>query len=331
MTGGIFRKLVAAVACLLLLVLVSLELLHASILWALTVAFLAASALSALLARSLARDFAAVLGDAAETAEKLRNTVEQLQRERAEIERVERVRKDFVINVSHELRTPLASIQGYAETLMDGAIHDPAYNMRFLGIIRHNAERLARITQDLLTLSRVEQKRQKFDFEPFSVNGLLKQAIELMRPMAQKREIRLELQAAPADASVWCDSEAVSQILSNLLDNAIKYTPSGGRIAVGAESRGRFVELYVRDTGIGIPAEELPRLFERFYRVDKARSRELGGTGLGLSIVKHLVAAHSGTARVESRTGEGSTFFFTLPADESALSPERLNPEFTTP
>src|SRR5208282_3128946 len=113
------------------------------------------------------------------------------------------------------------------ETLMDGAIHDPEYNMRFLGIIRHNAERLALITQDLLTLSRVEQKRQKFDFEPFSVNGLLTQAIELMRPMAQKREIRLEIEAAPADATVWCDSEAVSQILSNLLDNATKYTPSG--------------------------------------------------------------------------------------------------------
>jgi two-component system phosphate regulon sensor histidine kinase PhoR len=201
--------------------------------------------------------------------------------------------------------------------------------MRFLGIIRHNAERLARITQDLLTLSRVEQKRQKFDFEPLSVNGLLKQAIELMRPMAEKGDIHLELQPGPEDADVWCDNEAVSQILSNLLDNAIKYTPAGGRITVGAEAGGRFVELFVRDTGIGIPAEELPRLFERFYRVDKARSRELGGTGLGLSIVKHLVAAHNGTTRVESRTGEGSTFFFTLPVDQSALEREQLNPEFT--
>jgi two-component system phosphate regulon sensor histidine kinase PhoR len=214
---------------------------------------------------------------------------------------------------------------------MDGALHDPEYNMRFLGIIRHNAERLARITQDLLTLSRVEQKRQKFEFEPLRVNGLLLEAIELMRPMAEKRDIRLELEPEPADAGVWCDSEAVSQILSNLLDNAVKYTPAGGRISVGAEARGRFLEVYVRDTGIGIPAEELPRLFERFYRVDKARSRELGGTGLGLSIVKHLVAAHNGSTRVESRTGEGSTFFFTLPVDEFALAPEQLNPEFTTP
>lgn len=321
----------AGVVCLFLLVPVSLEFLHIGILWGMAVAFLAATLLAALLARSLARGFATVLGDAAETAEKLRNTVEQLQRERSEIERVERVRKDFVINVSHELRTPLASIQGYAETLMDGALNDPAYNMRFLAIIRHNAERLARITQDLLTLSRVEQKRQKFEFEPFRVNGLLKQAIEVVRPMAEKGEIRLELQPGPADACVWCDSEAVSQILGNLLDNAIKYTPAGGWIVVGAESQGRFAELYVKDSGIGIPSEELPRLFERFYRVDKARSRELGGTGLGLSIVKHLVAAHNGTTRVESRVGEGSTFFFTLPVDESALSPKQLNPEFTTP
>jgi signal transduction histidine kinase len=227
LTGGIFRKLMAGVVGMFLLALASLEFLHSGILWGVAVAFVAATVLAALLARSLARGFAAVLGDAGETAEKLRKTVEQLQRERSEIERVERVRKDFVINVSHELRTPLASIQGYAETLMDGALNDPQYNMRFLGIIRHNAERLARITQDLLTLSRVEQKRQKFDFEPFSVNGLLKQAIELMRPIAEKREIRLELQPGPADACVWCDSEAVSQILSNLLDNAIKYTHGG--------------------------------------------------------------------------------------------------------
>jgi two-component system phosphate regulon sensor histidine kinase PhoR len=331
LTGRIFLKLMGGVVCLFLLALVTLYYFPSGILVGLAIVFVAAVAMAALLARSLARGFAAVLGDAADTAEKLRNTVEQLQREHTEIERVERVRKDFVINVSHELRTPLASIQGYTETLMDGALHDPEYNMRFLGIIRHNAERLARITQDLLTLSRVEQKRQKFEFEPFSVNGLLKQSIELMRPMAEKREIRLELDPGPPDAGVWCDSEAVSQILSNLLDNAIKYTPPGGRITVGAQSKGRFVELYVRDTGIGIPAEELPRLFERFYRVDKARSRELGGTGLGLSIVKHLVAAHNGATRVESRTGEGSTFFFTLPADESALAQEQLNPEFTTP
>ena len=331
MTGRIFLQLMAGVLCLFVLAWVILDRLECSAGLGLAIAIVPATGIAYLLARRLASGFKAVLAESGATAEELRKTVEQLQRERAEIERVERVRKDFVINVSHELRTPLASIQGYAETLMDGALEDPEYNMRFLGIIRHNAERLARITQDLLTLSRVEQKRQKFDFEPFSVNGLLKQALEQMRPMADKREIRLELEPASADAAVWCDSEAVSQILSNLLDNALKYTPVGGSITVGGVPAGRFVEIYVRDTGIGIPAEELPRLFERFYRVDKARSREMGGTGLGLSIVKHLVAAHNGVTRVDSRAGEGSTFFFTLPVDETALAPEQLNPEFTTP
>jgi len=276
-------------------------------------------------------EFAQIAVALNQTAEKFQKTVEQLQHEHEALERVERVRKDFVINVSHELRTPLASIQGYTETLIDGAINDPAHNMRFLSIIRHNAERLARITEDLLTLSRIEQKRQKFEFEPNLVNGLLNDAVELIAPIAEKRNIHLDLVLAPSDSEAWCDREAVSQILSNLLDNAIKYTPAGGRIAVGARPQGEWVELSVRDTGIGIPPAELPRLFERFYRVDKARSRELGGTGLGLSIVKHLVAAHSGAIRVESKLNEGSTFFFTLPVDESVLGREHLNPEFTTP
>jgi two-component system phosphate regulon sensor histidine kinase PhoR len=266
-----------------------------------------------------------------ETAENLQQTVAQLQHEHAELEKLERVRKDFVINVSHELRTPLASIQGYTETLIDGALNDPDHNMRFLGIIRHNAERLARLTEDLLTLSRIEQKRKKFEFEARVVNGLIQDAFEMVRPIAEKNQIRLCEEPAPEDAVVWCDSEAVSQVLSNLLDNAIKYTPAGGEITVGAHAAGPMVEFFVRDTGFGIPEEDLPRLFERFYRVDKARSRELGGTGLGLSIVKHLVAAHNGAIRVESKVHEGSTFYFTLPVEQSTLDRESLNPEFSTP
>jgi two-component system, OmpR family, phosphate regulon sensor histidine kinase PhoR len=315
-------------------------------------AFLPALAIAALLARFLSRRFSAITayaselargnfrarlpgGDSSEfgqlvttlneTAEHLQHAVEQLEREHAELEKVERVRKDFVTNVSHELRTPLASIQGYTETLLDGAINDPAHNLRFLGIIRHNAERLTRITEDLLTLSRVEQKRQKFEFDSHPVTMLLADAIDLMRPLAEKNNIRLELEPAPEDAMAHCDSEAVSQILSNLLENAIKYTHPGGHIAVGARIDGETVEFFVRDSGIGIPEEDLPRLFERFYRVDKARSREMGGTGLGLSIVKHLVAAQSGVTRVESQVGQGSTFYFTLPLDDAA----RLHPEFT--
>src|SRR5262249_2468824 len=156
------------------------------------------------------------------------------------------------------------SIQGYTETLIGGALEDPEHNMRFLRIIRHNAERLARLTEDLLTLSRIEQKRQKFEFEAHPVNDLLRDAVELMGPMAEKRRIRIAEEPVPVRAEVWCDSEAVSQILSNLIDNAIKYTPAGGCITVGARESGSFFELYVCDTGVGIPAEELPRLFERF-------------------------------------------------------------------
>jgi two-component system phosphate regulon sensor histidine kinase PhoR len=319
-------------------------------------AFLPAIAIAALFSRWISGRFASIIGYATElargnfrarldlrggsefgklarilneSARNLAKTLEQLQHEHAELERVERIRKDFVINVSHELRTPLASIQGYTETLLDGAIHDPQHNERFLGIIRHNAERLARITEDLLTLSRIEQKRQKFEFEPRRVNSLLQDAVDMVRPIAAKNQVALELAPLPADAEAWCDSEAVSQILSNLLDNAIKYTPAGGRITVGVRPDGRFLEVFVRDTGIGIPPEELPRLFERFYRVDKARSRELGGTGLGLSIVKHLVAAHGGNTRVESEVNRGSTFYFTLPVDEPAEAGAELNPEFT--
>jgi len=281
------------------------------------------------LAKTDSSEFGQLARTLNETAENLQKTVAQLQHEHAELEKLERVRKDFVINVSHELRTPLASIQGYTETLIDGALNDPDHNMRFLGIIRHNAERLARLTEDLLTLSRIEQKRKKFEFGPHLVNHVIHDALEMVRPIAEKTRIRLREEPASDDAVVWCDSEAVSQVLSNLLDNAIKYTPAGGEITVGAAPGAEMIEFFVRDTGIGIPEEDLPRLFERFYRVDKARSRELGGTGLGLSIVKHLVAAHNGTTRVESTVGQGSTFYFTLPVEESVVRQEALNPEFT--
>jgi two-component system phosphate regulon sensor histidine kinase PhoR len=252
-----------------------------------------------------------------DTAEHLQKAVEQLRREHAELEKLERVRKDFVINVSHELRTPLASIQGYTETLMDGALEDRANNMRFLGIIRHNAERLARLTADLMTLSRIELKSQDFQMAAYPLDDLVGNALDTVRPIAERKHIQL-IGPGGADALiVRADSEAVHQILSNLLDNAMKYTPAGGRIEVSARVRSGRAEIAVSDTGLGIPAEELPRLFERFYRVDKARSRELGGTGLGLAIVKHLVLAHGGEVRVESEPGKGSAFYFTLPIEVS--------------
>jgi two-component system phosphate regulon sensor histidine kinase PhoR len=258
-----------------------------------------------------------------ETGEKLQHTVEQLQREHIELEKLERIRKDFVINVSHELRTPLASIQGYTETLLDGALHDPHNNVRFLSIIRQNAERLGRLTADLLTLSRIELKTQKFQFAAYYVNALVSETLDSIRPMAEKKNIEIQFEPAPSGAEVFCDGEAVHQIMSNLIDNAIKYTPENGKITVSIASLKTpkdFVEVSVRDTGIGIPEEELPRLFERFYRVDKARSRELGGTGLGLAIVKHLAKAMGGDVGVSSQVQQGSRFWFTLPVHDLGLS-----------
>ena len=276
-----------------------------------------------------------------ETAEKLEAMFEQLQHEHTELEKLERVRKDFIINVSHELRTPLASIQGYTETLIDGALHDPANNIKFLNIIRANAERLGRLIADLLTLSRIELGITKFQFASYYVDVLLRDCQESMLPIASKKQIDIVLNDVPRESDggrleVFCDSEALHQILGNLLDNAIKYTPEGGRIYLdtrilpAAAGKVPFVEIGVADTGAGIPNEDLSRLFERFYRVDKARSRALGGTGLGLAIVKHLAKAHGGEVGVESEVGRGSRFFFTLPTrDIGQADVQTIQPELT--
>jgi len=254
-----------------------------------------------------------------ETGDKLRLMFEELQHEHMEMEKLERVRKDFVINVSHELRTPLASIQGYTETLLDGAIHDSANNVKFLQIIQQNAERLGRLTADLLTLSRIELKSQRFQFASYYLNSLLVDSVESLQPVADKKNITLHLIPVDGKREVFCDSEAVHQMMSNLLDNAIKYTPQGGHITVSTEDLPDGMRVSVRDTGIGIPQDELPRLFERFYRVDKARSREMGGTGLGLAIVKHMALAQGGAVGVESTPDQGSTFWFTLPTQDLGM------------
>jgi signal transduction histidine kinase len=271
-----------------------------------------------------------------ETGAKLQTMFEELEREHAELEKLERVRRDFVINVSHELRTPLASIQGYTETLLDGAINDEENNLRFLNIIRQNTERLTRLTADLLTLSRIESKTQRFQFAAYRLQPLLEDCAGAMLPIADKRNILIDLKPVDEEAEVFCDSEAVHQILSNLLDNAIKYTPEDGTVTVSAArvpatgARGAMYEISVADTGLGIPEEELPRLFERFYRVDKARSREMGGTGLGLAIVKHLTRAQGGEVYVRSALNAGSTFSFTLPAAPVRIGkPGEVKPQFT--
>ena len=236
------------------------------------------------------------------------------------IERVEKTRRDFIANVSHELRTPLTSIQGYAETLLDLNTSDNATG-EFLEIIRKNAARMSRLTEDLLTLARVESGEQRFRMRGIAASQLIREAQQYFAEMAhlQGSELSIELRA---DASVKADPEAVHQVFSNLISNAVKYCPPGTPIVIGAHPRDNDVEFFVRDTGPGIASEHLPRLFQRFYRVDKARSRESGGTGLGLAIVKHIVIAHGGTVRVESELHHGSRFFFTLPRAESALSPE---------
>jgi two-component system, OmpR family, phosphate regulon sensor histidine kinase PhoR len=255
-----------------------------------------------------------------ETSEKLQFMMERLDAEHAELEKVERVRKDFVINVSHELRTPLASILGYTDTLLDGALNEPQNAVKFLNIIRQNTERLTRLTADLLVLSRIELGQQRFKFASYSVNRLVNDDVDAMQPLAARKGIVLNVELATESLEVFADAEAVHQILTNLLENAIKYTPDGGVVTVGANPSGAsHIEFFVRDSGMGIPPEDLARLFERFYRVDKARSRALGGTGLGLAIVKHLTRAQGGEVRVESRVDKGSTFYFTLPVNDLGI------------
>lgn len=227
-----------------------------------------------------------------------------------ELRRLETVRRDFVANVSHELRTPLASIRAMAETLQDGAINDSAVAGRFVNIIVGEVERLTRILEDLLILSRAES--QQPERRPFPISTLIREVVERFQPQAEKAGVRL-ISRGPEPLSVTANRDQMEQVLVNLIDNAIKYTPNGGHIEVWSERTPQAIKVHVSDTGIGIMSQDLPRLFERFYRVDKARSRQSGGTGLGLSIVKHIVETHGGNVTVESEYGRGSTFSLALP------------------
>ncbi|HET8890768.1 MAG TPA: ATP-binding protein [Candidatus Angelobacter sp.] len=230
----------------------------------------------------------------------------------SEVERVEKTRRDFIANVSHELRTPLTSIRGYAETLLesDGLLTDNARD--FLQVIRRNAERMGRLTEDLLVLARVESGEEKLDLRPHSARILLAEAASSMQENARAADVELTIENIP-DWQVMADSYAVHQVFGNLISNALRYAQDGKKIVVGAHEQETGIEFFVRDFGPGIASEHLPRIFERFYRVDKARSRESGGTGLGLAIVKHIVLNHGGAVRVESTMGHGTTFFFLLP------------------
>ncbi|HHV54312.1 MAG TPA: hypothetical protein GXX55_02510, partial [Firmicutes bacterium] len=232
-----------------------------------------------------------------------------------ELRRLERVRKDFVTNVSHELRTPLTSVKGFVETLLDGAMNDPVTCRRFLEIINQQAERLVALVNDLLDLSRVESPDIPLRRQAINLNSLAQEVGLTLTPRAESQGLRLELDLEPNLPPVWGDEELLRRLLLNLVDNAIKYTPAGGRVTIRTRAeRSGGLTLAVADTGVGIPKRDLPRIFERFYRVDKARSRQLGGTGLGLAIVRHIVERHGATIDVQSEVGAGSTFTVHFPA-----------------
>jgi two-component system phosphate regulon sensor histidine kinase PhoR len=239
-------------------------------------------------------------------------------RDLTRLKQLERQREEFVANVSHELRTPLSLIKGYVETLLDGARDNPDVAERFLKIIERNTQRLDLLIQDLLTISALESGSLKLDLQPIELHPLVDRVFAHLNSKAEHKNVKLvnELPLLVAKG----DANRLDQVIANLVDNAIKYGRPQGTVKVGGRTLedGRL-EVYVQDDGPGIPAESIDRVFERFYRVDKARSRDQGGTGLGLSIVKHIIASHGGEVWAKSELGKGASFFFTLPAAQIAV------------
>lgn len=230
-----------------------------------------------------------------------------------DLRRLEKIRQDFVANVSHELRTPISSIKGYAETLLDGALEDKENAKDFLKIIYSDTDRLARLVEDILDLSKIESGKFDMIFKPCNIKPLIERVIFSLDKQAKDKLISIKIDVDKDLPFVYVDEARIAQVLLNLIDNAIKYNKKNGTVTVSAKDRDKFIQIDVADTGVGISEKDLHRLFERFYRVDKARSRQLGGTGLGLSIVKHIVSAHHGEVSVKSVLGQGSTFSFTIP------------------
>ncbi|MEC2221974.1 MULTISPECIES: two-component system histidine kinase PnpS [Heyndrickxia] len=235
-----------------------------------------------------------------------------------ETRRLEQIRSEFVANVSHELKTPVTSVKGFAETLLDGAMYDEATLREFLKIIYDESDRLHRLISDILDLSRIEQHRIPLKMEQLNVVDVVAETVQTMRKRIEKKQLELVL-PQKRHVMMEADKDRLRQILLNLVTNAIAYTPDKGRIEISLIERENELDLIVSDTGIGISEKDLPRIFERFYRVDKARSRQSGGTGLGLAIVKHLVESYHGKIRVESEEGKGSTFIVTLPRTQTRL------------
>ena len=232
-------------------------------------------------------------------------------RDLTEIRRLEKVRRDFVANISHELRTPLASLKRLAETLKDGAAADPAVAADFLDRIVVETDKLTQMVQELGELSRIESGESPLIKKPLEIGAFIEKVVERLRPQADRAGLALSVEAAPGLKPVPADADRIEQALVNLIHNAIKFTPAGGKLTVSAAPARSGVEISVRDTGVGIAPDDLPRIFERFYKADKARSG--GGTGLGLAIAKHIVQAHGGDIRADSMLGKGSTFKFSLP------------------
>ncbi len=238
-----------------------------------------------------------------------------------DMRRLEKIRREFVANVSHELRTPLTSIKGFIETLLGGALRHPEQSETFLRMMEQDASRLTRLIDGLLELSRIESRRVPVRWEVFNLTEEVDRVVARCRPIAETGRVRIE-NKIQTPFSVYADRDKIQQVLLNLIENAVKFNRLEGSVRIDARAAGNKVEVTIEDTGIGIPKADIPRIFERFFRVDKARSRAQGGTGLGLSIVKHLLESHGETIHCRSTTGVGSSFTFSLAAAPSAKNPE---------
>jgi two-component system phosphate regulon sensor histidine kinase PhoR len=246
-------------------------------------------------------------------AQAVNEMVDRLKVDIAQLKKLERVRSEFLGNVSHELRTPIFSLQGFLETLINGAVDDPAVNRTFLQKAYSHAERLNTLLGDLINISQIESGEMKLSFRYFPVKEFLTAVVNDFQSVAERHQVKLRLNSQlTSDVDVFGDKERLTVALGNLIENAIKYNKPGGEVVVSVLLDAGKVQIIVSDTGVGIAANHLPRIFERFYRVDKNRSREVGGTGLGLAIVKHIIDAHGSSVHVESEVGKGSAFSFSL-------------------
>lgn len=272
-----------------------------------------------MLAKVRKKELSDVAGQKSGALNPLKNINEEIiafaalkQKEIDELRKLEQFRKDFVANVSHELKTPIFAAQGFIHTLLDGAMNDKQVRDKFLKKAAKNLDGLDMLVQDLLTLSQIETGDIKMKFETFDLVALCAEVLDQLEGKARKKDIRLRLGDQKQKLMVYADPLRISQVITNLASNGVNYTPEGGEVVISFDAGKKFVTTFVRDNGEGIPSEDLARIFERFYRVEKSRSREKGGTGLGLAIVKHILESHNTKAEVESTLGKGSVFSFKL-------------------